>query len=97
MNAGEQILTGKKKLSLTSRSLCLLNHGFSQISDSGDFCTSFDVLPTNRTQIPMYTDLQFLYDFVQKAVAIKVTKNVHSCKIYLFLLCETLEKSFMFF
>ena len=71
---GEKILSGKSKLSLTTKCLLLLSEGFRAISDS-DFHSSFEVLPGKSTRLPVLNDLQFLYDFVQKTVALKVVSN----------------------
>ncbi len=65
------MLSGESKLSLTTNCLHILNEQFSNISEE-DFTTSFEVLPANSPKLPKYQDLQFLYDFVQKTVGLKV-------------------------
>ena len=68
---GEKILSGQSKLSLTTNCLNILNDNFANISDE-DFTTSFEVVPPNTPKLPQYHDLQFLYDIVQKTIALKV-------------------------
>ena len=68
---GERILSGQSKLSLTTTCLSSLNEHFSNIS-TDDFTTSFEVLPPNTPKLPEYHDLQFLYDIIQKTIALKV-------------------------
>lgn len=55
----------------------LLNAGFRSISD-GDFNSSFEVLPGNTPRLPLVHEMQFLYDFIQKSLALKVTRTVLS-------------------
>ena len=70
-STGEKILSGQSKLSLTTNCLNILNDNFANISDE-DFTTSFEVVPPNTPKLPQYHDLQFLYDIVQKTIALKV-------------------------
>ncbi len=72
MLLGEKILTGRSRLSLTTSCLTILNDCFSTFCDDEDFTTSFEVPPPNSPRFPIFHDLQFLYDFVQKTVALKV-------------------------
>ena len=69
--AGEKVLSGESKLSLTTNCLFMLSENFADISEE-DFTTSFEVLPANTPKLPQHHDLQFLYDFVQKTIALKV-------------------------
>ncbi|XP_076624438.1 serine/threonine-protein kinase 11-interacting protein isoform X2 [Colletes latitarsis] len=69
---GDKVLSASCKLSLTTELLYNLNEVFSSIIDEPeDLKTSFQVC--NSSKINIFSDLKFLYDFIQKTVGLKVT------------------------
>ncbi|CAH1775432.1 unnamed protein product [Owenia fusiformis] len=74
---GDKILHGESKLSLTTVSVIILNKSFTKICDI-DQHTSFEVLPQHNTNVPLYHDLQFLYDFMQKTPSLKLIHGAYT-------------------
>ncbi|XP_043250527.1 serine/threonine-protein kinase 11-interacting protein isoform X2 [Colletes gigas] len=69
---GDKVLSASCKLSLSTELLYNLNEAFSSIIDEPeDLETSFQVC--NSSKINIFSDLKFLYDFIQKTVGLKVT------------------------
>ncbi|XP_053986719.1 serine/threonine-protein kinase 11-interacting protein isoform X1 [Hylaeus volcanicus] len=69
---GDKVLSASSKLSLSTMLLYNLNEAFSLIVDkSEDLESSFQVC--NSSNINVFSDLKFVYDFIQKTVGLKVT------------------------
>ncbi|KAI0210949.1 Serine/threonine-protein kinase 11-interacting protein [Lamellibrachia satsuma] len=73
--SGERILTGQSKLSLSTGCLSMLSEGFKAIRDEETGNETFEVLPSNSHRLPEIISLQFLYDFIQKTKAFKLTHS----------------------
>jgi len=70
---GDKVLNGQSKLSLTVALLRSLNEAFSIIVDNDEGCSnSFHVINSNGTDVDIINDIQFLHDFMQKVVGLKV-------------------------
>lgn len=70
---GDKILDASSKLSLSTSLLGKMNESFKSIFKLNDNCSStFHVLSNNDNTMEQFLDLQLLYDFVQKTLALKV-------------------------
>lgn len=73
---GDRVLNGQSKLSLTVALLRNLNEAFSFIVENNEECgSSFHVINTNNTKVEIFHDIQFLHDFVQKTVGLKLSNS----------------------
>lgn len=72
---GDTILNAQNKLTLTASLLQSLNEAFQLIThrDDDSTNTSFQVTATNNSKVELLHDLQFLHDFVQKTVSLKLS------------------------
>lgn len=79
---GDKILDGTSKLSMSINLLQYLNESFNLIIDEKDLSspgvfsappTTFQVIHTSNSRLEIFRDLQFLHDFIQKAIGLKVT------------------------
>lgn len=70
---GDKILDATSKLSLSTSLLRKMNESFKSIFKLNESHTSnFNVIPDKENIIGQFLDLQLLYDFVQKTIALKV-------------------------
>ncbi|CAH1241868.1 STK11IP [Branchiostoma lanceolatum] len=67
----EGILDGSSKLSLTSSSVCYLNECFDRVCE-GDRNQGFEVVRAQVTNSRVYSDIQLLFDLVQKTLSLKL-------------------------
>lgn len=71
---GDKVLNGQSKLSLTSALLRNLNEAFTIIVENNEESdSSFNVINTTNALVEIFHDIQFLYDFVQKTVGLKLS------------------------
>lgn len=69
---GDKVLNGQGKLSLSVSLLNTLNGSFSLVTEQRDsLSNSFQVVNTN-TNVEIFSDLQFLHDFMQRSVSLKL-------------------------
>ncbi|XP_078661486.1 serine/threonine-protein kinase 11-interacting protein-like isoform X1 [Branchiostoma floridae x Branchiostoma belcheri] len=67
----EGILDGSSKLSLTTSSVCYLNECFDRVCE-GDRNQGFEVVRAQVTNSRVYSDIQLLFDLVQKTLSLKL-------------------------
>jgi len=74
---GDKVLNGQSKLSLTVALLRSLNKAFTIIVDNDEGCSnSFHVINTNSsTDVNIVNDIEFLHDFMQKVVGLKICNS----------------------
>lgn len=72
---GDRVLNSELKITLTGALLRALNDSFSLIVDTNDVCEprKFQVLKPNNASSDVFRELQFIYDFVQKAQILCLT------------------------
>jgi Leucine-rich repeat (LRR) protein len=71
---GDRVLSGQSKLSLTSALLRNLNEAFTAVvEDDEENGSSFHVINTDSTAVEIFHDIQFLHDFVQKTIGLKLS------------------------
>lgn len=71
---GDKVLNSTSKLSLSTTLLKDLNSSFTRIVDEREALNStFQVIGTTSSKIELLFDLQFLHDFVQRTVSLKLT------------------------
>lgn len=76
MILGSPALSDNGRLSLTTFSLTVLHHGFTQLS-AENLTQSFEVVSQNAVPSPTTDSLTFLNDFLQKTNTLKVhTQNI---------------------
>lgn len=75
---GDKVLNSEYKLTLTGAILRALNDSFSLIVDPNEVCTpqTFQVLKPNNAKSEVFRELQFIYDFVQKAQILCLTTTI---------------------
>ncbi|KAB0801895.1 hypothetical protein PPYR_04081 [Photinus pyralis] len=74
--SGDKVLDCSSKLSLSSNLLCMLNSSFVLLSEQRDvFNSSFQVLNNTNINTEIFRDLQFLYDFIQRSVSLKLIND----------------------
>lgn len=71
---GDKVLNGQGKLSLSVGLLNTLNESFSLVTEQRDsLSSSFQVINTSQnTNVDLFSDLQFLHDFMQRSVSLKL-------------------------
>lgn len=71
---GDKVLNGQGKLSLSVPLLNTLNESFNLVAEQRDSLTSsFQVINSNpNTNVEVFSDLQFLHDFMQRSVSLKL-------------------------
>ncbi|KAJ9593403.1 hypothetical protein L9F63_015029, partial [Diploptera punctata] len=73
---GDKVINGKSKLSLTVTLLKHLNEAFTVLIDNSENLNiSLQTTSKNISRDEMYRDTEFLYDFVQKTVSLKLTSS----------------------
>lgn len=69
---GDKVLNGQGKLSLSTSLLNTLNGSFNLVTEQRDsLSSSFQVISSN-TNVEIFSDLQFLHDFIQRSVSLKL-------------------------
>lgn len=72
---GDKVLGGLCKLSLSTNQVENLCKCFSAISEQVDMMSSsFSTLHNNSTPLEYFRDVQFLHDFVQNSISLKITQ-----------------------
>lgn len=76
---GDKVLNALSKLALNATLLQKINKEFETLFQNGnkDNSSSFQVLATNNSNSQLIQDLQFLHDFFQKTVGLKLTNNAN--------------------
>lgn len=70
---GDQVLNSSRKLCLSANLLNQLNSSFALITEQRDSLnTTFQVINCSNIKVELYRDLQFLHDFVQRTVSLKL-------------------------
>lgn len=73
---GDQVLNSASRLSLSTTLLTNLNEAFSSFIDESETLNStFQVIGTSSSKIDLHIDLQFLHDFVQKVISLKLVPS----------------------
>lgn len=72
---GDKVLNGQSKLTLTVSLLRNLNKAFTAFVENDEGCSTFHVINTNDIQVEIFNDIQFLHDFVQKTVGLKISNS----------------------
>lgn len=77
---GDKVLNGQGKLSLSVALLNILNESFSLVTEQRDsLSSSFQVINSNtNTSVEVFSDLQFLHDFIQRSVSLKLIPSPRS-------------------
>ncbi|XP_069674529.1 serine/threonine-protein kinase 11-interacting protein isoform X2 [Periplaneta americana] len=73
---GDKVLNGQSKLSLTVSLLKNLNDAFTLIVENEEVNNSFQVINTNNSKVEIFHEIQFLHDFVQKTIGLKIGNSV---------------------
>lgn len=71
-NNGDKVLNGQGKLSLSTSLLNTLNGSFSLVTEQRDSLSSSFQVITSNTNADTFSDLQFLHDFIQRSVSLKL-------------------------
>lgn len=70
---GDEVLNSTRKLCLSADLLNQLNSAFALIAEQRDSLnTTFQVINCSNIKVELYRDLQFLHDFVQRTVSLKL-------------------------
>ncbi|KAK5649987.1 hypothetical protein RI129_001016 [Pyrocoelia pectoralis] len=78
---GDKVLNSSSKLSLSSNLLSMLNNSFVLLSEQRDsFTSSFQVLNNCNIDAETFIDLQFVYDFIQRSVSLKLIHDIQDTK-----------------
>lgn len=73
---GDQVLNGVSKLSLSTKLLKDLNDSFGLIVEEREALSStFQVISTSNSKVELLLDLQFLHDFIQRTVGLKLLED----------------------
>lgn len=73
---GDQVLNGLSKLSLSTKLLKDLNESFGLVVEEREALSStFQVISTSNSKVELLLDLQFLHDFVQRTVGLKLIQD----------------------
>lgn len=73
---GDKVLNSESRLCLSTNLLNDLNESFSLIVDEKEALNStFQVIGTSSFKVDLLIDLQFLHDFVQRAISLKLTSK----------------------
>lgn len=74
---GDKVLNSTSKFSLSTNILSMLNSSFVLLNAQRDsFSSSFQVLSTSSVKNEIFRDLQFLYDFMQRTVSLKLLSDL---------------------
>ncbi|KAF2885489.1 hypothetical protein ILUMI_20639 [Ignelater luminosus] len=74
---GDQVLNSVSKFALSATLLCNLNNSFASVIEQRDSINStFQVINSSNVKAEIYRDLQFLHDFVQRTVSLKLTPTL---------------------
>lgn len=84
-NNGDKILNSQGKLSLSTSLLNTLNGFFSLVTEQRDsLSSSFQVISSN-TNVEIFSDVQFLHDFLQKSLSLKLIPSTTDETVDIFL------------
>lgn len=73
---GDKVLNSESKFCLSTNILKELNESFKLHFDEADeLISTFQVIGTRNSKMDMFHDLQFLYDFMQRAVSLKLVPS----------------------
>lgn len=74
---GDKVLSGESKFTLSISLLNTVNNSFNLIIEQRDALnSSFQVLSNTNTGLEIFSDIQFLHDFVQRTVSLKLLTNI---------------------
>lgn len=75
----DQIINGESKLSLSTKLLKELNESFGLIAEEREALSStFQVVSTSNSKMELLLDLQFLHDFIQRAIGLKLIEDTRT-------------------